>query len=213
MNDIHQKSLYSKTNKVELYNKWANTYDEYVRSHNYVGPRELIKNLIRLIRTFPVNNNSQYRRELEGIKILDFGCGTGLVGEELRKTNLICSLHGIDISLNMINKALEKNFYNRIFNLDITKDNLPYNILYDYIISSGVFVEGHVSFNVIPRLLKYLKSGGLLMLTVRDSYRNQNILDFNRNIVNNDNIMLIRIQKIDYLDMVDCKLVIARKLV
>ena len=105
MNELHQKSLNPKSDKVSLYNEWANSYDDYVKSHNYSGPQELVKNLLQLIRTFPINNNSQTNRELEGIKILDFGCGTGLVGQSIRKTKRRCSVHGIDVSLNMINKS------------------------------------------------------------------------------------------------------------
>lgn len=212
MNELHYKSLNTSTDKESLYNEWADSYDDYVKTHHYSGPKELVSNLLQLIRTFPVNNETQIKRELQGIKILDFGCGTGLVGEEIRKTNLICSVHGIDVSLNMINKALEKNCYNRIFNLDLNVDDLPSNIKYDYIVSSGVFVEGHVSFDIIQQFLKYLKTGGLMLLTVRESYRNQHIVSFNRNIIDNDKVMLKSIQKINYLDNVICKLVVMRKL-
>ena len=214
MNELHHKSLNPNTDKESLYNQWANSYDDYVKSQNYVGPKELIKNLFQHINNYPVNNSNKtiLKREKKGIKILDFGCGTGLVGEELRKTNLICSLHGVDISLNMINIALQKNCYNRIFNLDLNIDELPDNIKYDYIISSGVFVEGHVSFDIIPNLIKYLNSDGLLLLTVRDSYRNQNIVSFNRNTIDNDKVLLKSITNINYLDNVPCKLVVMKKL-
>ena len=212
MNELHHKSLNTSTDKESLYNEWADSYDDYVKAHHYSGPQELVSNLLQLIRTFPVNNETQIKRELQGIKILDFGCGTGLVGEEIRKTNLICSVHGIDVSLNMINKALEKNCYNKIFYLNLLKNNLPDKLKYDYIVSSGVFVEGHVSFDIIHKLLKHLKSGGLLLLTVRESYKNQNIVSFNRNIIDNDKVMLKSIQKINYLDNVICKLVVMRKL-
>lgn len=212
MNSIHQKSLNPDFNKKKIYNEWAQTYDSYVKGLNYNGPKELIKNLIHLVYTYPVNNNSLYKRELLRIKILDFGCGTGLVGEELRKTNLISSLHGIDISDNMIEKARSKKCYNQIFKINLMTENLVPIKKYDYIISSGVFLEGHVPFSIIPRLLTYLKSDGLILITVRESFKNKNIIDFNKYIIDNKSIIVKSIRNIDYLDKVSCKLIVLRKI-
>ena len=95
---------------------------------------------------------------------MDFGCGTGLIGLEIKKRNIICILHGIDTSVKMIEKALDKDCYHRIFNSNISEEKLNTKFQYDYIISSGVFLEGHCRFNVINDLVPYLKYQGNLIL-------------------------------------------------
>jgi predicted TPR repeat methyltransferase len=212
MNNIHRESLKTNSDKKQLYNQWAATYDSYVKSQKYNGPKELIKNLIHLLNYFPVNNNTLHKRELQGINILDFGCGTGLVGEELRSKNVICVLDGIDISDNMIEKAMSKKCYNNFFKVNLLTENLVTIKQYDYIISSGVFLEGHVPFIIIPKLLIYLKSGGLMLLTIRDTFKNKNIIDYNKYIIDNKSVTIKSIQNIDYLENVKCKLVVLRKL-
>ena len=133
---LHNESLKTTTNKNVIYNKWAESYDNYVKSKKYTGPEELVNELYNII----------YYRDLENnkINILDFGCGTGLVGEEIRKHMMIVSLHGIDISEQMIIKCSNKNCYNKIFNIDLSKNNLKKDYLnkYNFIISSGVFLKG-----------------------------------------------------------------------
>ena len=81
-----------------------------------IFPSELVK-LINMHHFF--DNKSE-------ISILDFGCGTGLLGEEFNNRNLDnCKLHmtGVDISENMISKCSERNVYNNLVCRDILNDN------------------------------------------------------------------------------------------
>jgi len=208
---LHNESLKLTTNKNEIYNKWAESYDNYVKSKKYTGPNELVSELCNII----------YYRELENkkITILDFGCGTGLVGEEIRKRMMIVCLDGIDISEKMIIKCAKKKCYNKIFNIDLSKDNLKKEYInqYNFIVSSGVFLEGHVPFSIIPNLIKYLKPYGYLLITIRESYskdnnNNNNYKDFKLYITNNSNLLLKKILRINYLENVKCELYILQKL-
>ena len=208
---LHNESLKLTTNKNEIYNKWAESYDNYVKSKKYTGPNELVSELCNII----------YYRELENkkITILDFGCGTGLVGEEIRKRMMIVCLDGIDISEKMIIKCAKKKCYNKIFNIDLSKDNLKKEYInqYHFIVSSGVFLEGHVPFSIIPNLIKYLKPYGYLLITIRESYskdnnNNNNYKDFKLYITNNSNLLLKKILRINYLENVKCELYILQKL-
>lgn len=56
-----------------FYDLWANNYEEDMRSMQYRAPEILAEYIINTLR---IDRNA---------KILDAGCGTGLLGEELRK--------------------------------------------------------------------------------------------------------------------------------
>ena len=70
--------------------------------------------------------------------VLDLGCGTGLVGLEINKN---CNyIEGIDLSTNMINKARQKNVYDKLVETEII-DYLTNNSLkFDYFIAADVFI-------------------------------------------------------------------------
>ena len=137
---LHQASLDQNNDKRAIYNQWADTYEQYVLNLNYLGPKNVAENFRDFILSLNCNN----------LKILDFGCGTGLLGEEIHKNligNCQFEIDGIDISENMIQKCREKNIYRNIIEINLLQDTLPPNYQYDYIVSSGVFLEGHVSLN------------------------------------------------------------------
>lgn len=56
-----------------FYDLWANNYEEDMRSMQYRAPEILAEYIIN---TLHIDRNA---------KILDAGCGTGLLGEELKK--------------------------------------------------------------------------------------------------------------------------------
>lgn len=71
-------------------------------------------------------------------KVLDLGCGTGLVGEELRGT---CDyLEGIDLSQSMLDLALSKNVYDKLSKCEIIEYLNHKNLEFDYFIAADVFV-------------------------------------------------------------------------
>jgi predicted TPR repeat methyltransferase len=202
---LHQASLEQNNDKRTIYNQWADTYEEYVKNLNYLGPKNVAENFKDYISTF--NNNN--------FKILDFGCGTGLLGQEIYQ-NLIGNYHfeidGIDISENMIQKCREKNIYRNIIEINLLQDNLPPNYEYDYIVSSGVFLEGHVSFKVVNKLLDNLKTFGTLFITIRESFKNEQINDYQEFILQNPRLEFLFESNIEYLPNVGCKLIIVKKI-
>ena len=151
---LHEESLDPNSNNVNVYNNWAKTYDNYVDSLDYMGPKNIVKNLLKLL-----------EKEDKTLQILDFGCGTDKVGEELRNQfNSSYDLEGIDISPIMLKNAEKKNVYNELNNNDLTKES--YNKKFDIILSSGVFLR-YVNINNISRLQKLLNKHGILLFTIR----------------------------------------------
>ena len=170
-----------------------------------MGPKNVAENFRDFILTLNLNN----------LKILDFGCGTGLLVEEIHKNligNYQFEIDGIDISENMIQKCREKNIYRNIIEINLLQDSLPPNYQYDYIVSSGVFLEGHVSFKVINKLLDNLKQFGSLFITIRESFKNQEINEYQEFILQNPRLEFLFETNIEYLPNVSCKLIILKKL-
>ena len=199
--ELHNDSLNPNINKVDVYNKWAESYDTYVESLDYNGPKNIVSYFQKLLKTNSVNNKQE-------LKILDFGCGTGKVGEEIKKNiNIPYFLEGIDISENMLELAKRKNVYNKITNIDLTKEK--YNEKYDVILSSGVFLEGHVDICNINRLCDLLNiNKGLIMFTIRNTFKETNNNDFLKYVINNKRFRCVTIKDIEYLKEVKCTLVI-----
>lgn len=193
---LHIESLDPNTNNINVYNNWAQTYDNYVDSLDYMGPKNIVKNLLKLL-----------EKKDKTLQILDFGCGTGKVGEELKKhLNNSYYLEGIDISPNMLNNAEKKNVYDKLTNIDLTKES--YNKKFDVILSSGVFLEGHVNINNINNLYKLLNKHGILLFTIRETFKDSNSEDFYKYVENNNKFISYSLIDIEYLKDVKCKLVV-----
>ena len=114
---LHELSLDPKINKEKIYDKWAETYEGYVNKLNYLAP----KNVAREVNDFLDG------LKLNDLKILDFGCGTGLLGQELKNVlegKYRYELDGIDISDKMIQKCREKMVYNSLVKKDLFKEEL-----------------------------------------------------------------------------------------
>ena len=96
--------------------------------------------------------------------VLDLGCGTGLLGEEIRK---YCKkLEGIDISASMLQEAKKKNIYDKIDQVDINEYLASETLDFDYYFSLDVFLYvGNLS--EIFRLIKSRnqKKGKLIFST------------------------------------------------
>ncbi len=78
--------------------------------------------------------------DLNGMRVLDFGCGNAMLVDFLKEQNIDCEYHGWDISEKMIEVAKKKNpeFEFKIVDV-IEEDTTNYNGYFDYILISGVF--------------------------------------------------------------------------
>ena len=139
----------------ELYKVWANNYDhDVIEVIGYVGHLITSELLIKYI------DNSK-------AKILDAGCGTGLVGEILheRKFNNIV---GIDFSQTMLDKALKKKVYKSLSLSDLTEKLAFKDNTFDAIVCAGTFTCGHIGPEAFLEFIRVTKIGGYISFTVRD---------------------------------------------
>ncbi|MDP6163827.1 MAG: class I SAM-dependent methyltransferase [Candidatus Thioglobus sp.] len=137
-----------------IYKDWASDYDhDVVELAGYVG--HLITSSLLLSKL----KNKKAR-------ILDAGCGTGLVGEILSQ-NSFNNIEGVDFSQEMLNEATQKQIYQSLRLVDLTK-NLDYEgNLFDAIVCAGTFTCGHVGPEALREMVRITKKGGYICFTVR----------------------------------------------
>lgn len=117
----------------DLYADWAASYDaDTLEGMGYVAPVIAARALSEAL-----------EGDASDARILDAGCGTGLVGAELaRRTQ--AEIDGIDLSPGMLEEAARKEVYRTLAEADMTAAlDLPDNS-YDGVVSVGVFTSGHV---------------------------------------------------------------------
>ena len=137
-----------------IYKNWAKKYeDDVINLAGYVG--HLITSELLL----------SYLRNTQA-KIFDAGCGTGLVGEILNK-NSFQNLIGADFSQEMLNIAKQKNVYQSLDLVDLTKKLDYEDNLFDAIICAGTFTCGHVGPEALREMVRITKQGGYICFTVR----------------------------------------------
>ena len=103
--------------------------------------------------------------------ILDVGCGTGLVGEELHKRGYK-NINGVDLSAKMLNVAKAKDIYRSLHkgavgSLECKDLGVAAN-QYDAAISVGVFTSKHVSSEGFNDLVHVVKPGGLVYFSIKE---------------------------------------------
>jgi predicted TPR repeat methyltransferase len=133
-----------------IFDRCAGTFERIlVKDLEYRTP-ELLFDLVRPYLT-------------EEMNILDLGCGTGL-GAQLYRP-FAKSLIGVDVSPKMLEKAAEKNIYNRLEIFDLLQDwSFPQK--FDLIYSSDVFVYFGNLDTIIRSASSYLVYGGIIAFSV-----------------------------------------------
>ena len=100
-------------------------------------------------------------------RILDAGCGTGIVGALLHKDGY-GNIEGLDYSPQMLAQAERKGIYTALHRGDLTKALLTADDAYDAVISVGTFTCGHVGPEAFGELVRVTRPGGYLCFTVRE---------------------------------------------
>ena len=150
------KTLHTSTlNELEnIYKNWAPDYEhDVIQLAGYVG--HLITT--RLLLKYFTNNE---------FEVLDAGCGTGLVGEILHKKG-IKNIVGVDFSQQMLDLAFEKNVYQSLHLMDLTKKLDFEDDTFDAIVCAGTFTCGHVGPEAFEEMVRITKSDGYISFTVR----------------------------------------------
>jgi len=138
--------------KQDLFDAWAPTYDnDLVNEMGYVADAEACRRLEVLV------PDKQAR-------ILDAGCGTGLVGRRLQRAGY-SEIHGSDYSQKMLDEAGASGAYRSLQQHDLTQP-VETDELFDAAITVGVFAFSVPSAEHLVNITCGLKPEGIALVTV-----------------------------------------------
>ena len=110
---------------------------------------------------------NEHKSLLATKKVLEIGCGTGLVAARLQA--LIGPIDGLDISGKMLEKAKARNVYSRLLQADLTTCNASIDNDYSLIIAADVLnYQGQLS-PVFENVKKWLSVNGAFIFTIEKS--------------------------------------------
>lgn len=136
------------------YQEWSHTYDESVCGNGYVVPERCANALASVV-------------EDQFAPVLDFGCGTGISGEELANAGFT-EIDGCDISDGMLAQAEKKNIYRRLWAIDAESPISVEPGAYQNISAVGVISVGAAPISKLDMLLGLLPSEGKLVFSYND---------------------------------------------
>jgi len=170
---------------MKYYDVWGDKYDRDMVEWNYTGPQETVK----IFKKYSKNKD---------IKILDAGCGTGLVGIELRK-NGYTNIDGADLSKKLLD-LIPSDLYKKLEQIDLNKTLDKKSNIYDAVLCVGTFTFGHVKPQALDELIRVIKNKGLICFTVNEGIYEE--YGFDKKIKNLSNIKswnVIEFFKSDYI--------------
>lgn len=156
------------------YNTYAQKYDAMHDKAGFNDPYWLTKVIVERLGSQPNHPLSH-----SACRLMDFGCGTGRLGVELKKAGYV-NISGVDGSTEMINVAYSKGCYQaeHIYSLLVGIDALPSEIVYDAskpgsgfdaVLASATMLPGHFPNSCYSEMLKVLRPGGYLLFSIRDN--------------------------------------------
>jgi SAM-dependent methyltransferase len=141
----------------DIYDDWSGSYDHHlIEEFGYISPDIAAQALSDEV-------------EEDEVAIIDYGCGTGLVGQSLNQQGFEI-VDGIDISEGMLQQAREKQVYRNLIRGDLTTRIALDDAVYDAATCIGSMGAGHVGADHIPELLRPLRAGALFVIIMNGMY-------------------------------------------
>lgn len=151
----------------QLYDEWAATYDSDMQKHDFTAPCLVAEGVARGLKLNHLHREPD--KVLKGLRIVDAGCGTGTVGNELAKMGAE-DIDGLDISEGMLKVARQSGAYADLKITDLTKKLEFEDGEYDALTCCGTFTHGHLGPEPLAEFLRIVKTGGVVVATVLDSH-------------------------------------------
>ena len=172
---------------MKYYDEWGkkNKYDKDMEDWNYTGPKETSK----IFNKYSSNKD---------IKIYDAGCGTGLVGVELKKYGF-SNFYGADLSQKLLD-LVPKGLYQTLDKVDLNKSINKNDNSYDAVMCVGTFTFGHVKPQALDEFIRITKNKGLICFTINEGIHKEYGFDKKIKQLNNDNLWKeVEFFKSDYI--------------
>ena len=140
---------------MKYYDDWGvkNKYDQDMIDWEYSGPKETVE----VFKKYAKDKN---------IKIYDAGCGTGLVGVELKKFGYNY-FDGADLSQKLLD-LVPKGLYQNLSKVDLNKNIKIKDNNYDAVMCVGTFTFGHVKPPALDEFIRITKNKGLICFTINE---------------------------------------------
>ena len=140
---------------MNFYDEWGNKdkYNKDMVDWDYSGPKET------------VNTFKKYA-ENKDMLIFDAGCGTGLVGKELKKFGYK-NFYGADLSKTLLD-TIPKGLYKKLDKVDLNEPIKTNDNYYDAVMCVGTFTYAHVKPNALEEFVRITKNKGLICFTINE---------------------------------------------
>ena len=136
------------------YDQWAQTYeDDFIEAEGYAYSARIALIARRLRPGFKA-------------RIADIGCGTGVVGRELRMQGFRGPIDGLDISEGMLKKAGEAGIYDQLHCTDLTNPGSFPETRYQFLISTGAFTMGHLGPDTLEEVFGLASRGAFALIGI-----------------------------------------------
>ena len=154
-NKIPIYQLKSKEKFLDYYDNWTKKkqYNNDMVIWNYEAPQ----NTASLLNKHAIDKK---------INILDAGCGTGLVGKELKKYGY-SNLTGVDFSQSMLD-LIPTGIYHTIDLIDLNEPLKYGDNTFDAIMCVGTFTYGHVKAHALNEFIRIVNYQGLICFTINE---------------------------------------------
>ena len=201
-NKIPIYQLKSKEKVLDYYDNWTKKgqYNKDMVVWNYKAPQNTASLL---------NKHATDKK----INILDAGCGTGLVGKELKKYGY-SNLTGVDFSQSMLD-LIPTGIYHTIDLIDLNEPLKYGDNTFDAIMCVGTFTYGHVKAHALNEFIRIVNYQGLICFTINEGIYKEYEFDKKINeLTTNNQWEIIEFSKSTYIvnKNIEAWLCIARKI-
>lgn len=139
----------------QLFDSFAEDFDEKLTGQlGYSVPNLIREEMGKLLPSGPA-------------RLLDLGCGTGLVGEFF--SDWAGEIHGVDISAGMLKKAAEKGHYHSLHRGDIVSYLKSCSTTFDLIVAADVFIYVGDLEPFFQAVVPVLSHGGRIVFSVESA--------------------------------------------
>lgn len=185
-----------------IYDAWAETYDgNLLDDYGYVAPQ------------LSVAAFDEENQDGTDLSIIDYACGTGLVGVELTKRGYT-QIDGLDVSTGMLAEARKKNVYTKLFTGDMTSTLDVADATYDVAFCIGAFNYGHLGPENIDEILRTVKPHGLIVLYMNAvRYMDQGYETYIKALENTGKWRILKTEQANYMSAINRpgQLIMARR--
>lgn len=108
----------------------------------------------------------------EQVNIIDFGCGTGLIGQELAAHGFT-QITGVDISPGMLEIASNKGCYSSLEEWTLgDPDHFPsqWKNKFDVVVCAGLINNNHLDYKLFEEMIQAMKKNAHAVFAARFSY-------------------------------------------